>query len=215
MKSLTRKWHGLPIWAWAAIVAVMLFLLYRYFQGRSSGTAASTSPTAAQTDTGAASGSPAAGGSAGLPQPLDNTQPYDFFGSVPVDYSGAYLPAIDLGSYNPTEAPNNPAPTDAGTYPVYQYGSPIYPSNTFTSLAPLGGSPSSKVTAADILQPGQKPLFTPGITIGQPTGPVYSTLPNLTPLVASPKNLKSLPTDVNRATQTDVAQAAKVRQIGV
>lgn len=45
LEELQRKWHGLPIWAWAAIVLILGYMLYKKFSGSSSsGGTATTSP---------------------------------------------------------------------------------------------------------------------------------------------------------------------------
>lgn len=39
-----KKELGLPMWAWALIVAVVVYFGYRWYQGRSSGGSATVSP---------------------------------------------------------------------------------------------------------------------------------------------------------------------------
>jgi hypothetical protein len=46
LQSLNQKWHGVPIWAWAAIVAVVGFFAYRYMKNRGSGGSSASSPLA-------------------------------------------------------------------------------------------------------------------------------------------------------------------------
>lgn len=52
MHSLTKKWHGLPVWAWAAIASVILFGVYYLYKKR---TNSSASTNATPTDAGSAS----------------------------------------------------------------------------------------------------------------------------------------------------------------
>ena len=42
LKGLTKKWHGLPIWAWAAIAGLVLYLGYRWYRNRNPSSANAT-----------------------------------------------------------------------------------------------------------------------------------------------------------------------------
>lgn len=46
LQSLNQKWHGVPIWAWAALVAIVGFFVYRRLKNRASGGSSSSSPLA-------------------------------------------------------------------------------------------------------------------------------------------------------------------------
>ena len=44
LQSLNQKWHGLPIWAWAALTVIVGYVAFRYMKNRSSGGSSNTSP---------------------------------------------------------------------------------------------------------------------------------------------------------------------------
>jgi hypothetical protein len=46
LQSLNQKWHGVPIWAWAILVAVIGFFVYRKLKDRGSGGSSNSSPLA-------------------------------------------------------------------------------------------------------------------------------------------------------------------------
>lgn len=46
LQSLNQKWHGVPIWAWAAMVAVIGFFVYRRLKNRGSGGSSNSNPLA-------------------------------------------------------------------------------------------------------------------------------------------------------------------------
>lgn len=68
---LKRKEMGLPIWAWTLIVAVVLFVLYRYMRGRSPKQAASGSPASSQEQAGV--GDSGGGDASGSSTPEDTS----------------------------------------------------------------------------------------------------------------------------------------------
>lgn len=47
LQGLTKKWHGLPIWAWAAIVGLVLYLGYRWYSSRNSSSSSNATPSTA------------------------------------------------------------------------------------------------------------------------------------------------------------------------
>lgn len=46
LENLNRKWHGVPVWAWAAITLIVLYLGYRMLKHRGSGGSSNSSPLA-------------------------------------------------------------------------------------------------------------------------------------------------------------------------
>lgn len=46
LDSLNRKVHGLPVWAWAAITVIFLYVIYKWYSNRSgsSGGTANVTP---------------------------------------------------------------------------------------------------------------------------------------------------------------------------
>lgn len=49
--ALTRKWHGLPVWAWAIIGAGIAYLAYEHFAGSSSSSTTTSTPAASGSQT--------------------------------------------------------------------------------------------------------------------------------------------------------------------
>lgn len=58
LQSLNQKWHGLPVWVWAAITVVVLYLAYRWWQNRSSSSSSNATDTTNSTDTAPDTGGP-------------------------------------------------------------------------------------------------------------------------------------------------------------
>lgn len=76
MHGLTKKWHGLPVWAWAAIASVVLFGVYYLYKKRASGSSSASAgaPTDAGDSSGLDSGDSGDSGSGGTLSTPDNTQ---------------------------------------------------------------------------------------------------------------------------------------------
>lgn len=114
LASLKRKWHGLPVWAWAVITALMLYLLWIFLRNRGSGTNAATTPDTSAS--GADSGydpSSYGSGSGSILVPNSDTQPFEAFGSS--------LGGNTVGDTNGIDTGNNVAdqtPTVAATAPT-------------------------------------------------------------------------------------------------
>ncbi len=69
LDSLTKKWHGLPVWAWAAISAVGLYLIYYLYKKRSGTTAATTPITGSVADNTVPLDNSGSGSSGSIPPP--------------------------------------------------------------------------------------------------------------------------------------------------
>jgi hypothetical protein len=112
LQGLTKKWHGLPIWAWAVVAAVVLYFGYRWYKNRTpaaaanpagSGTATAADPNAGST--GALGGLPGSGDSGGgggtfTPTPSD----------VPLTGQNPVPDVTVIPGEIPTIPSNNPVP---------------------------------------------------------------------------------------------------------
>lgn len=116
---LKKKELGLPLYAWAGIIAVVLFLLYRHFKSKSGSTSNTASSTGTAADTGSANGTAAGSsdaGSGGSPTGSGLSSP-DFNANTEPDYTaGSYsgnglndpygsVPVIYLPSTSPASPP--------------------------------------------------------------------------------------------------------------
>lgn len=141
MGSLTKKWHGLPVWTWAAIASVVLFSIYYLYKKRASGSASSASAPA---DAGTADDGSGSGFNSG-----------DGGGSGTLSSDPTTTPNEVVAANNPTPAvvtSTTPTPTGLTPQIVGQVHTPVSPS----SLVPIGATATSlqstvaKANAKDI-----------------------------------------------------------------
>lgn len=137
MHGLTEKWHGLPKWAWAAIVAGVIFIIYLWYRNRNSssnatpldaGQAADNSAS----DMGNGSGS---GGSAG-----DSGSGFPFGGSYTPPPNNPIPITISL-----TPNPSTPPPPEVISNPPPPQ-LPIPPTSTSPPPTKSPTKPSTKVS---------------------------------------------------------------------
>ncbi len=170
LKGLTKKWHGLPLWAWAAVGAVVLYFGYRWYKNRTpaaaanpAGTGTATVPTDQGTpDSGLGGlGGGDSGGGGGTFTPTQGDQPLT--GSTP--------PEINI--FNPGNVPtipsNGPVPVPSGSNTT---GKQAITRKVATKVIP------AKTGAAAKPQPRASDVPT---GVG-PTG--YGAVPSKTPVTA-------------------------------
>lgn len=142
LESLKKKWHGLPVWAWALLAAVLVFGTYYIIKRRNSSSSNSTPDTSSQAaqDESAVGPPPdyGSGGSGSSPFP-SNTGPDNFVGR-PVNQDAPLPIQIFLDQPKPDQpAPTPTTPTTTVTPTVVKSSLPskavLVPSNaTATSL---------------------------------------------------------------------------------
>lgn len=119
MESLQKKYHGLPVYAWAAIAAVVLLLGWRYMKSRGGSGSSAAASTGGSSDAGAT--------------PIDTTGAQDF--QTPTDLTGPDQPAQPGGGVDPygfTLPGDNGQGTDWGGTDLNYGPPPSEPSNTGT-----------------------------------------------------------------------------------
>lgn len=127
MESLTKKWHGVPIWAWVAGGLLVAYVGYRRFSNRSSSSSSQSGMTANPLND-----SPLTGGGSSAPPPFTGvTQAVDpntgnVMESMGVDTSGA-IPDGSQQTVTPLDpfqwyGPNSGAAV-GGPSPLYAYSS--------------------------------------------------------------------------------------------
>lgn len=187
-KFFTEKKGPLPVWAWAAIAAVMLYLIYRHFRSSSTSTS-NTTPTGAATDTGSLA--PSGLGSGGSISPFMTVPPMPMtIGSDPGSTIFYYPPPDSSSASNPPP-PN--IVTDTST-PVQSFSpAPIpAPGQSAASLAKAGVQITPGTVVTDINPGAGSGTAGSGIAgFGGGAGGTYVPQPTI---ATSSKVSKALPT---------------------
>lgn len=212
---LKEKKFGLPVWAWAIVVSLVLFLLYKHFKGSSSSSTGTTSSTPT-TDTSSQYVPPDSGaaGSIGFPdsgQP--NTTPYVTWGGSNYgsgNSTGGNIP--DMGSTSPELIA--PAPQEIVTPDVSQPSQ-----NNSATTAPTGKTPQNS-TAAAIAQiaalenpPGPKAPAAQQ-QAAQKAGQDYLKSLNVSLGVKQPVTKKAMPAPVKVTASSSSSGAAQAKKTG-
>lgn len=198
--TLTKKWHGIPVWALALGTAIFLYFGYKWYKNRQANTSSETNSSliapAADTSGQTAPGVPA-GGSLSIP---DSSTP---------SVTGAYDPgafadllaqdlAQALQSANPAQATTT---TDATNIQGTTFAQPI----TSSEVAPpqkFGGVKSPQIPSASSLQ-----LPTNGQKINAPV--VTDVITAQTKLPSTSKLTKVLPSGAKIYTTSTGAKIEK------
>lgn len=148
--SLTAKKYDLPVWAWAIVIAVVLFFGYRYLKNRQSGGGGSTglsSPATADNSSGAND----SGAGAGAPPSdlLPPSDPFNSAGSVPPDWYTSPPPWWNDGSLPPqTPGDTTQPPPTTPTPPTTPPGNTQIKKAVKAFGTPKGGVPGITSTAS-------------------------------------------------------------------
>jgi hypothetical protein len=116
--TLTKKWHGIPVWALALGTALALYLFYHWYKNRTPSTAASNSslvPSQTAPDTSTVSAPGTGGGSTS--SPIDTSTPTSIGSYDPGALAG--LIATDLASVLQSGNPLDPSIVPSSLQPSY------------------------------------------------------------------------------------------------
>lgn len=209
LEFLKKKELGLPLYAWAAILAVVMFLAYRHFRSKSSAanSAVGVAPANAASDAAQnypqSSGDSGGGSGSGLQSPdfLPNTAPlYQADSTSDGGYNVPYgvVPAV---IYPPTSPAETPPSADAKATPQA----------TARTLAPVDKKNLS-ASASMISNLFSDPVKVgPKVTAGKSSvGKLESqSSKNTVVLSGAPKSVKTQPVLVKANTGSDVNKFAK------
>ena len=148
LRSLNEKWHGLPKWAWAAIVAGGMFLLYYLYKKRAASSANATPASAGSPSdtTGDGTGNDGGGGGGGFVPPP--TPPGEVVPEQPT-----------TGTTVPTELPVTAPPTVVPTTGQTTSPTKVAATASKSVLVPLHATATSLQTT--VIKPTAKGIYVP------------------------------------------------------
>ena len=123
LSSLTKKWHGIPVWALAAGTAVMIFLVYLYIRRRQANSSSSSSSQGA---------------------PSDATPPDSGLGNLPGDGSGigSSFPG-QTETVGPQPGQTTPDITINVPTPIVNIPPPVIPNDKTSKKPTVKNTPTS------------------------------------------------------------------------